>query len=64
MASAYRILSCSSDRRVFHHHIIISLLCSFPLPRLQFEAGFTSLAHTDEEVTATVEAAKRAFTRI
>uniref|UniRef100_A0A7S3QNI7 glutamate-1-semialdehyde 2,1-aminomutase n=2 Tax=Eukaryota TaxID=2759 RepID=A0A7S3QNI7_DUNTE len=30
----------------------------------QFEAGFTSLAHTDEDITNTVEAAKRVFARI
>jgi len=31
---------------------------------LQFEAGFTSLAHTEEDITKTVEAAKRVFQRI
>jgi glutamate-1-semialdehyde 2,1-aminomutase len=30
----------------------------------QFEAGFTSLAHTDEDIEATIAAAKKAFARI
>lgn len=30
----------------------------------QFEAGFTSLAHTEADITATVEAAKRVLKRI
>eukprot|EP00955_Chlamydomonas_euryale_P073598 361791-Chlamydomonas_euryale.AAC.13 len=30
----------------------------------QFEAGFTSLAHTEADIDATIEAAKRAFARI
>ncbi|GFR42469.1 hypothetical protein Agub_g3377 [Astrephomene gubernaculifera] len=30
----------------------------------QFEAGFTSLAHTDEDVDATIAAARRVFARI
>lgn len=29
----------------------------------QYEAGFTSLAHTEEDVEFTIEAAKRAFKR-
>lgn len=30
----------------------------------QFEAGFTSLCHTDADIDATIEAAKRVFKRI
>lgn len=30
----------------------------------QFEAGFTGLKHTDADVDATIEAAKRVFARI
>lgn len=30
----------------------------------QFEAGFTSLAHTDADIDATIEAAKRVFARM
>jgi len=30
----------------------------------QFEAGFTGLAHTDADIYATIEAAKRVFARI
>jgi glutamate-1-semialdehyde 2,1-aminomutase len=30
----------------------------------QFEAGFTGLAHTDADIDATIEAAKRVFARI
>ncbi len=30
----------------------------------QFEAGFTGLQHTEADIDFTIEAAKRAFTRI
>jgi len=30
----------------------------------QFEAAFVSLAHTDEIIDATIQAARKAFTRI
>lgn len=30
----------------------------------QFEAGFTSLAHTEEDIDRTIAAARRAFARV
>jgi hypothetical protein len=47
---------CRSCRRV-------ELSCMPAMPA-QFEAGFTSLAHTDADIDATIAAAKRAFKRI
>ncbi len=56
------VMACDKDRfnRFFH----AMLLEGVYLAPSAFEAGFVSAAHTDAEINATIEAAKRAFAKI
>ncbi|MEW6132667.1 MAG: glutamate-1-semialdehyde 2,1-aminomutase [Pseudomonadota bacterium] len=56
------VMACDKDRfnRFFHAMIHEGVY----LAPSAFEAGFVSAAHTDAEIEATIEAAKRAFAKI
>jgi Glutamate-1-semialdehyde aminotransferase len=56
------VMACDKDRfnRFFHAMIHEGVY----LAPSAFEAGFVSAAHTDAEINATIEAAKRAFAKI
>jgi len=50
-----------SDKRRFGRFFHAMLEAGVHLPPSQFEAAFLSVAHTDEDVAQTIEAAKGAF---
>ncbi|MEE9284619.1 MAG: glutamate-1-semialdehyde 2,1-aminomutase [Dehalococcoidia bacterium] len=54
--------AAASDRKRFAAYFHRMLEAGIYLAPSQFEAVFVSLAHTDEEIDATIEAARRAFT--
>jgi glutamate-1-semialdehyde 2,1-aminomutase len=51
----------TSDTAAFGRFFQAMLAAGVYLAPSQFEAGFTSAAHSDEVIDATVEAARRAF---
>jgi glutamate-1-semialdehyde 2,1-aminomutase len=53
-----------SDRKVYGKFFHAMLGEGVYLAPSQFEAGFVSLAHTDEIILETLEATKKAFTRM
>jgi glutamate-1-semialdehyde 2,1-aminomutase len=50
-----------ADTKKFSKYFAIMLENGIYLPPSQFEAAFLSVAHTDEDVDATVAAARKAF---
>ena len=56
------VMKCDTER--FSKFFKLSLDKGVYIAPSQFEAGFVSLAHTDEDIEKTIEAAKLAFSQL
>jgi glutamate-1-semialdehyde 2,1-aminomutase len=53
-----------ADTKKFAKYFHVMLENGIYLPPSQFEAAFLSVAHGDEEIEATIEAARKAFAAV
>jgi glutamate-1-semialdehyde 2,1-aminomutase len=62
VASFDDVMKCDTER--FSNFFKLSLDAGVYLAPSQFEAGFVSTAHTDEDIEKTIQAAKVAFSKL
>ncbi len=57
-----QVMACDADKfKTFFHHMLDAGIYLAPSA---FEAGFISIAHSDEDINATIDAAANAFTKL